>query len=313
MMKRSSIISHGNALSSFFEKEKKHLLHFYPGLTLARLRQEFKLMASIHGIDNGTIQDEIFDQPYLVSTTNPLTVFFEKLLMGIPLEYITGYRFFYKTLFRVTPDVLIPRNETEILVEKALQEIKNFSHLNQKIRVMDIGTGSGAIALSILIDSQVPIAMFATDISKRALEVAKVNFSSLKFKISKIHDVQFLEGDRFSALENTDKIDEKLKFDLILSNPPYIKKIADLPTVHHQVLSFEPHLALFLNDEEYETWFTLFFKGLSEHLVDGGIAFIEGHEEHLSDLNELVKKMQFQETKLIKDYTDRIRFLKIKK
>ncbi len=307
-MRRNSIISHGTALNSFFEKEKKHLLHFYPGLTLNRLRQDFKLMAVIHGIDNGTNEDEIFERPYLSSTTNPLSVFFDKLLMGIPLEYITGYRFFYKTLFRVSPDVLIPRSETEILVEKALYEIKNFNKNGAKIKVLDIGTGSGAIALSILIDGQVPIEMTATDISKKALEIAKVNFSSLKYKISKNHSLKFFEGDRFLALKNNDQLE---KFDLILSNPPYIKKNADLPTVHQQVLNFEPHLALFLNDEEYETWFTVFFKDLSDYLMDGGVAFIEGHEDHLMDLLKLVKIMQFSEVKIIRDYTDRARFLKI--
>lgn len=312
-MKGTSIISHGNALNSFFEKEKKHLLHFYPGLTLRRLKQEFKLIAAIHGIDNGTNEDEIFERPYLPATNNPLTIFFEKLTLGIPLEYITGYRFFYKTLFRVTPDVLIPRSETEILVEKAIQEIEKLKDLNRPLKVLDIGTGSGAIALSILIDSKTPIVMVATDISKRALDVAKVNFSSLKFRINSMHKMTFLEGDRFLALKNDQGPHSKDKFDLILSNPPYIKRTQDLPTIHHQVLTYEPHLALFLNDEEYETWFTIFFKGLSEYLNENGTAFIEGHEDHLTGLMELASKMNFKEISLIKDYTDRIRFLKINK
>lgn len=312
-MKGSSIISHGNALDSFFEKEKKHLQHFYPGLTLRRLRQEFKLIAAIHGIDNGTNEDEIFERPYLSATNNPLTIFFEKLTLGIPLEYITGYRFFYKTLFRVTPDVLIPRSETEILVEKALGEIEKLKVLNRPLRVLDIGTGSGAIALSILIDSKVPVHMVATDISKRALEVARVNFSSLKFRIGREHTMTFLEGDRFLALKNDHKTEAQERFDMILSNPPYIKRTQDLPTVHHQVLTYEPHLALFLNDEEYEAWFTIFFKGLNEFLNEGGVAFVEGHEDHLANLKDLASKMNFKEISLIKDYTDRIRFLKINK
>lgn len=312
-MKGSSIFSHGNALDSFFEKEKKHLHHFYPGLSLRRLRQEFKLMASIHGIDNGTNEDEIFDRPYLPSTHNPLTIFFEKLSQGIPLEYITGYRFFYKTLFRVTPDVLIPRSETEILVEKAIHEIDKLKNKSKMLRVLDLGTGSGAIAISILIDSKVPLCLVATDVSKKALEVARVNFSSLKYKLNPEHRFELLEGDRFLALKNSKSDFGHEKFDLILSNPPYIKRTQDLPTVHHQVLSYEPHLALFLNDEEYETWFTVFFKGLEEHLNEGGVAIVEGHEDHLASLKELASKMNFREITLIKDYTDRDRFLKINK
>lgn len=313
-MKGTSIISHGNALNSFFEKEKRHLLHFYPGLTLKRLQQEFKLMAFIHGIDNGTNEDEIFDRPYLQATHNPLTIFFEKLLIGIPLEYITGYRFFYKTLFRVTPDVLIPRSETEILVEKALAILLKQKKSVEPLRVLDLGTGSGAIALSLLMESEIPIKMYATDISKRALEVARVNSSSLRYRISPIHELKFFEGDRFLALKNTKNPEElKGEFDLIVSNPPYIKKTADLPTVHHQVLVHEPHLALFLDDEEYETWFTLFLKGIEEHLKINGCAIVEGHEDHLGGLKDLASKMAFSEVSLIKDYTDRFRFLKITK
>lgn len=302
-MKIKSIVKNGEALSAFFEKEKKHLLHFYPGLSIQRLKQDFKLMAFIHGIDNGTNADEIFDRPYLSYKTNPLTIFFEKLSLGIPLEYITGYRYFYKSLFRVTPDVLIPRSETEILVEKSVQWMKK--HVNNELRVLDLGTGSGAIALSILMDTEKKLDLVASDISEKALKVARENYSSLKYLFPVHHQMTFIQSDRFHNIKG--------QFDLICTNPPYIKRLADREGVHHQVQNSEPHLALFLDDDLYELWFRDLFTACFEHLAPSGMVIMEGHENHLEHLSELAKTVGFSQVELIKDYTDRLRFLKILK
>jgi len=107
-------------LQSFFNEEKKSLLSHYPGLTLHRLRSDIKLYALLNNVDS----EELFDAPYLPYRSNPITLFFEKLKEGVPLEYITGRAYFYRSSFKVTPDVLIPRSETEILVELATQEIQ---------------------------------------------------------------------------------------------------------------------------------------------------------------------------------------------
>jgi len=302
-MKIKSIVKNGEALIAFFEKEKKHLLHFYPGLTIQRLKQDFKLMAFIHGIDNGTNADEIFDRPYLSYKTNPLTIFFEKLSLGIPLEYITGYRYFYKSLFRVTPDVLIPRSETEILVEKSVQWIKK--HPNKELRILDLGTGSGAIALSILMDADKKLDLVASDISEKALKVAKENYSSLKYLFPSDHKMSFIQSDRF--------LNVKGQFDLICTNPPYIKRLADREGVHHQVQNSEPHLALFLDDDLYDLWFRDLLTACFEHLKPEGMLMMEGHENHLEHLSEIAKDVGFTQIEFIKDYTDRLRFLKILK
>lgn len=287
-------------LDSFFSLEKKSLLHNYPGLNLHRLRQDIVL----HAFLNGLSSEGLFDHPYLPSHNNPLTLFFKKLKAGIPLEYITGYAYFYRSLFKVTTDVLIPRSETEILVEIVSSEIKKRFN-NQKCRIIDIGTGSGVIGLSILMESISPLDMTMSDISAKALQVARENYFNLRYTISSEHQVNFLESDRLK--------DIKGEFDIIVSNPPYIKRTADLAGVHHQVLGHEPHLALFLEDAEYEAWFDEFFTCIYEKLSSKGLSLIEGHEEHLEQLKLKAEELGFRNVEIIKDYTNRNRFLKLHK
>lgn len=289
-----------NFLKSFFSAEKKSLLNNYPGLNLHRLRQEISLHAFLNGIDS----EELFDFPYLPHRNHPLTIFFEKLKIGIPLEYITGHAYFYRSLFKVTSDVLIPRSETEILVELASQEIKK-NYKNTNCRVVDIGTGSGAIALSLLMEEGAALDMTVTDISEAALKLAQENYFNLKYAVPDIHKVTFVKTDRLDGIKGP--------FDLILSNPPYIKKNADSADVHHQVLEFEPHLALFLEDDLYEQWFDEFFTCIYEKLSSDGVSLIEGHENHLEELSSKARKAGFREVVVIKDYTNRNRFLKLKK
>jgi len=150
--------------------------------------------------------------------TPPQAAAFQELLgrrlAGEPVAYILGEREFYGMTFKVTPAVLIPRPETELLVELALARLSKDS----PARVLDLGTGSGAVALSIA--AQRPQAMVtAVDISPAALEVARENAQRLA-----ISNVRFLQGAWFTALPPQDK------FDLIVSNPPYIA-------------AFDPHLA----------------------------------------------------------------------
>lgn len=295
-----SILSLDNYLREFFQQEKKFLLSTYPGLTLHRLKQDIKLHAFLNGVDS----EELFDFPYQPYRTNPLTIFFDKLKIGMPLEYITGYAYFYRSLFKVNSDVLIPRSETEILVELASLEIKkNFK--NRVCRVADIGTGTGAIALSLMYEEAATLEIVATDLSSKALRVAKENFFNLRFSIPSKHTLLFVDTDRMEGLTGS--------FDLILSNPPYIKKVLDAPSVHEQVKNFEPHLALFLLDSEYDSWFKDFFKTIFNKLSDSGVSLVEGHEDHLENLAIIARGIGFSEVLVIKDYTQRNRFLRLKK
>jgi release factor glutamine methyltransferase len=295
-----SVLSLDKYLRGFYETEKKSLLSNYPGLTLHRLKQDIKLHAFLNGVDS----EELFEFPYLPHRTHPLTVFFDKLKVGTPLEYITGYAYFYRSMFKVTSDVLIPRSETEILVELATQEIQR-RFKNKKCRVADIGTGSGAIALSLLMEESVSLEMVASDISEKALKLAKENYFNQSYAIPPHHKITFVKSDRLKSIEG--------EFDLILSNPPYIKKEADFKDVHHQVAVFEPHLALFLEDATYDQWFDEFFTSIYEKLAPQGVSLIEGHEKHLESQAEMALKIGFKEALVIKDYTQRNRFLKLKK
>ncbi len=295
-----SILSLDHFLKDFFQSEKKFLLNTYPGLTIHRLKQDLKLHAFLNGVDS----EDLFDFPYQSHRHNPITIFFENLKIGMPLEYITGYAYFYRSLFKVNQDVLIPRSETEILVELATTEIKkNFK--NKICKIADVGTGTGAIALSLMYEEAASLQIVATDISPKALRIAKENFFNLRFSIPEKHSISFIETDRLNNVDGP--------FDLILSNPPYIKRMSDLSLVHQQVVTFEPHLALFLEDDNYENWFKEFFKNIFQKLSHSGVSLIEGHENHLESLATLARTFGFSEVVVIKDYTQRDRFLRLKK
>lgn len=286
-------------LTDFYNEEKKSLLHHYPGFTLHRLRQDLELFA----IKSEIGSEDFYNMLFLPSLNNPLSRFFEQLKTGVPLEYITGEAFFYRSSFQVTTDVLIPRSETEILVELAAQELKNYK--NQKCRLVDIGTGSGAIILSLMTDELTTLEAVASDISNEALNVARLNFFHQRYMIPSKHTLNFVKSDRFENVKG--------EFDIILSNPPYIKKTADFDQVHHQVVSHEPHLALFLDDQSYDQWFQKFFESIYKRLSDNGVSLVEGHENHLGALAKMASMIGFSKVDLIKDYSHRSRFLKLKK
>jgi release factor glutamine methyltransferase len=144
-------------------------------------------------------------------------------MKGKPTQYITGRQEFYGRDFRVTPDVLIPRPETEHLVEAAIARIQ------PNDVVVDIGTGSGAIAITLAIETQGRI--FATDISSAALCVAKENTRRLSAR------VDFIAGNLSDAFRDR-------SIDVLVSNPPYVPR-TDQPALQREVRDYEPHVALF--------------------------------------------------------------------
>lgn len=149
---------------------------------------------------------------------------------GEPVAYITGRQEFWSKEFRITPDVLIPRPETECLVEIAL---KFASDWREPLKILDLGTGSGAIAVALA--GELPNAeIFATDISSAALTVAKMNAVENRVAAT----VRFLEGDLFGALAEM-----RGEFHLIVSNPPYIRR-DDMAGLPREVGRWEPRSAL---------------------------------------------------------------------
>lgn len=265
----------------FFEDEKEFLEKTYPGISLSRLMSELEHYS-------GDEQQKSF---------------FASLKKGVPLEYIRNRAYFYRSEFLVNSNVLIPRSETEILVEQAAAFAKSMNKkIDERFKFVDVGTGSGAIALSLIQELDFPVDGLATDLSLDALEVAKKNNFFLRFKYSKDSKMEFLQTDRLKGITE--------KFHLVVSNPPYIKESDDRHKVHQQVEAYEPHLALYLKDEEYDKWFNDFFKQVQDSLLEEGMFYMEGHEDHLQSLVPVLEKFDFINVEVVKDYTGRDRFLK---
>lgn len=194
----------------------------------------------------------------------------KRLNNGEPLQYIVGDTEFYGLTFKVNKNVLIPRPETEELVEKTLQFMKQ-KFPNQSINILDIGTGSGCI--SITLKHQLPSAtVSAIDISKEALSVAKENA-----KLNNV-EVNFLESNIFSNITD--------KYDIIISNPPYIREDEPIMDI---VKNNEPHLALYApNNGLY--FYEEITKQASKYLNNKFIIAYEIGEQQGSDVVALAKK-----------------------
>ncbi len=167
------------------------------------------------------LDEEIID-------TSRIRKAFNRLIKGEPLSYITNKAYFLGNIYYVDKGVLIPRVETEELVVLAIKRIKEYFPNKKKLRILDIGTGSGVIAISLKKEFKYAT-IDATDISEQALKVAKRN-------IKENHvDINLYKADTFP--------NNKVNYDVIISNPPYIKYKKD---VDKSVLDYEPHDALFI-------------------------------------------------------------------
>lgn len=215
----------------------------------------------------------------------------EKLLLGVPFPYLLNESEFYQHRFFVNEDVLIPRPETELLVDLIAQSGRPFE------RALDVGTGSGVILLS-LVKAGVAAQGVGSDISPAALKVASVNQRRLRLT----EKTNLIESD---GLKNVSG-----KFDLIVSNPPYIREVSQKSLVHPSVDRFEPHLALYLPEENYEEWFRNFFQAVLAHLGPGGEFWMEGHELELETQAGVLHELGFLSPQVIQDFSGRPRFLR---
>lgn len=154
-----------------------------------------------------------------------------------PLQYITKRQEFWSLSFKVTPDVLIPRPETEILVEEALKAVRReISDVNRPLKILDLCTGSGCIAISIAHELKDSV-IYAADASEAALAIAKENAETNGV----LDRIIFLHGDLYEALVSHSSC--PMSYDLIVSNPPYVKS-SDIPNIQPEVRNFEPRIAL---------------------------------------------------------------------
>lgn len=274
----------------FYDKNKSVLQTHYPGLNLHRFLREVKDILRV--LTNSQILE--VTETALVEVSNDSLIFLEKsFLEGVPFAYLLKEVDFYFNKFYIDQRVLIPRPETELLVEMIDKEFQK--RRRPFTRVLDVGTGSGAILLSLLKQSIAEKGV-GVDISENALKVAQIN----TVKLSLENQVSLILSDRLEKIHGD--------FDLIVSNPPYIKLKNHHHLVHSQVLRFEPHMALFLDDDIYEDWFTTLFQQVQSHLK--GMFFLEGHENEMLHLSHLLKKLNFQNVEVLHDLSGRQRFLR---
>lgn len=205
----------------------------------------------------------------------------------IPLGYILGKSYFFGREFKTNSSVLIPRLDTEVLIEQIVKEIKAFQEqYNKKVEVLDIGTGSGAIAITI--QKETGAVVTAVDISNSALEVAKANAKILKA------DILFLESDLFESVHGK-------KFDFIVSNPPYIES-AVIEGLSPEVRDNEPILALDGGKDGLEFYRKIISDAPSQLNKNGKLYFEIGYNQA-----EAVKKLMqkdFKKIEVIRDYSD---------
>lgn len=200
-----------------------------------------------------------------------------------PIQYIIGQADFMGEKFIVNPSVLIPRDETEILVRKAIEIIKE----NNFKQILDMCTGSGCIAcmIAMLTSSQV----MGTDVSTEALHVA---FSNME-KFNLFNKATFRKSDLFT------KIRPDEKFDLIVSNPPYIPQ--KIKKSIQKEVTFEPDLALYTSDEKGLEFYEQITKGATQFLNKGGYLLFELGIGQSKDVAEILKHSGFTDIKVIKD------------
>lgn len=201
---------------------------------------------------------------------------------GEPIAYIIEKRGFWNYDFFVNADVLIPRADTERLIEVILERAK---HLNPG-KIIDIGTGSGAIAITLKSEFKDAIVL-ASDISNAALDIAKKNAANLEF------DISFLQSDIFESIEGS--------FDIIASNPPYIAH-DEREIMDKEVLDYEPEIALFPNDGQGLSVYEKLIPASFSHLNDGGFLALEIGYKQAASVSQLCEKAGFKSIEIAKDY-----------
>ena len=258
----------------------------------------FETVAGLKRSDLIKNPDQVVENKIILQLNSCLT----ELMQHKPIQYVLGEAWFFKIKFKVNDQVLIPRPETEELVQLILDDYNNkkYSQESGKIlSILDIGTGSGCIAIA-LKNNLTNSVVHATDVSESALEIAKENALNLKAKINFI-SLDFLNENSWHQLPN---------IDIIISNPPYIpfeeKKILDKNVTH-----YEPHQALFVTDSSPFIFYEKIAAFGKKHLLANGKIFVEFHEDFAIQTAAIFEVDYLVETK--KDIFGKDRMLIINK
>lgn len=254
---------------------KKSLNPFYPATEI----EGFTSIIFQHFLGYNATQIILnSDKTIDVEVYNKIEVVLKRLEIGEPIQYILGEAMFYDLRFEVNPSVLIPRFETEELVDGILKK-----HGNNKLKFLDIGTGSGAIAIAIKKNN--PLAeVYACDISTEALQTAQINAN-----LNKV-EVHFFHHDILS-----EKSLPISGFDLIVSNPPYVCE-NEKGAMQRNVLEHEPHLALFVPNNDPLRFYRAITLKATQHLSKNGELWFEINEAYGPEVAQILMNQGFDAT-----------------
>ena len=269
---------------------RKELEAYYPSVELKGIING--LFSYLTGLTAGQLVLEK-ERGLTESEINFLQLSLKRLKNHEPLQYITGTAYFHGLDFKVSPAVLIPRPETEELVEWIAQQ---HGKAGEPLSILDVGTGSGCIAISL--KAKMPEAvLFAIDVSEKAMAVARENAQELGAEVF-FESVDILDAEARSAL---------LKFDLIVSNPPYVTP-ADREKMLPNVTDHEPALALFVEEDSL-----VFYKEIiafsKDHLAEGGNLYFECNESNATEVAALLNQAGFKHVEVRKDMQGKDRMI----
>ncbi|TGN24310.1 peptide chain release factor N(5)-glutamine methyltransferase [Empedobacter tilapiae] len=270
-------------------------------MTLAELKQHF--ITELQTIYNKEETESIFfiyledklnlkfDLSHEIEFTSEISSDLKQLIAGQPIQHITGKAFFYNDFFFVNENTLIPRPETEELIEL----IRNDYFQSQDLSIIDLGTGSGCIPISLA--KLFPKAKIsALDISEKALKIATLNAKKLNV------DIEFFQKD---LLED---ILINKTFDVIISNPPYIRNL-EKEDMHQNVLNFEPHLALFVENDDALIFYERVIEFAKNHLKPSGTIYCEINQ-YLGEETKVLFKKRYKNVTIYKDISGNDRMIK---
>ncbi len=243
-----------------------------------------------------------FERPLTKTELEELRNIIKRRIKKEPLQYIIGKTEFMGLEFKINPDVLIPRPETEILVEKTIETIKKEFPDKTIVKVLDIGTGSGNIAISIAKFLGEKVQVLGIDLSGKAIQTAEENA-----KLNNVENVKFICFDLFDAdFENK----FKNQFDIVVSNPPYIPT-EEFETLQDEIKNYEPRIAL--TDEADGLSFYRRLADLSRKIISNrGFILSEIAYNQAEKVKEFFKRAGYEEIKTFKDYLGFERVIKIK-
>ncbi|GIK60796.1 MAG: peptide chain release factor N(5)-glutamine methyltransferase [Ignavibacteriota bacterium] len=227
-----------------------------------------------------------FDRPLTEPELNIYRGLIKRRASYEPLQYIIGTVEFYGLVFKVTPSVLIPRPETELLVEKIIKELSDKEQLN----ILEIGCGSGNIAISLAYHLK-QAQIITTDISDAALNLAKENSQKLGV------------AERISFIRHNILTDDLLRFsmfDLVVSNPPYVS-LQSYSSLQKEIMDFEPRLAV-TDESDGLTFYRIISEKVSGNIKKGGKLFFEISHGQCDDVKSIMTKNNFSKIEVIKDY-----------